>query len=382
MLQDLKRTIRKRKYLCKVCKTLYRPIHNLKEFPSGIASSKLAITRVNNITENSNTIRIFYFGVPSHANLGDQAQWYCIHKWMNNYYPQVEVIEFTDKMIKDNRFGLIKLLIQKIKPSDLIIFQSGYCTSDISMTCEIMHRNIIKNFQNNKIIIFPQTVNFVTEKEKQTSSQIYNSHKMITFLARDKVSFLTAKEIFSKVKIELYPDIVTSLIGKYSFNNKRDKILFCMRDDSEQYYEKSDIQKLRDRLLPFIETEITDTTIKMNGIELQKNIKSILEQTFNKYSQYKAIITDRYHGTIFSLIAGTPVVVLNSTDHKLSSGVDWFKGVYPKHIYFAENLEKAYEFVKEIINEDKCSHKLDDYFDREYYQKLYNLIDGSSINNG
>jgi len=242
------------------------------------------------------------------------------------------------------------------------------------MNAELMHRTIIKEFPNNKIIAFPQTVNFFTEKEKNNSSEIYNKHRLILFLSRDKVSFAIAKQIFSKIRVELYPDIVTSLIGKYSFSNERDKVLFCMRNDAEQYYERSDIQKLRDRLLPLVSTEVTDTTIKMSGVEIQKSIQSILEQTFDQYSRYKAIVTDRYHGTIFSLIAGTPVVVLNSTDHKLSSGVDWFKGVYPKHIYFAENLNEAYECVKTILAGDSYDYTLDDYFDREYYQKLYNLI--------
>ena len=31
--------------------------------------------------------RILYFGIPMHTNLGDQAQKYCIRKWLKENYP-------------------------------------------------------------------------------------------------------------------------------------------------------------------------------------------------------------------------------------------------------------------------------------------------------
>lgn len=50
-------------------------------------------------------------------------------------------------------------------------------------------------------------------------------------------------------------------------------------------------------------------------------------------SHYKVVITDRYHGTIFSLIANTPVIIIKSTDHKVTTGADWFKGIYDDYVY-------------------------------------------------
>jgi exopolysaccharide biosynthesis predicted pyruvyltransferase EpsI len=40
-------------------------------------------------------------------------------------------------------------------------------------------------------------------------------------MARDKVSYETAKDMLTSAEVLIYPDIVTSLIGKYSFNDKR-----------------------------------------------------------------------------------------------------------------------------------------------------------------
>jgi exopolysaccharide biosynthesis predicted pyruvyltransferase EpsI len=243
------------------------------------------------------------------------------------------------------------------------------------MPAEIMHRTILKNFPHNKIVVFPQTVNYSSKKQQTLTSEAYNSHGNIIFLARDKVSLSKANKLFSNANIALYPDVVTSLIGKYSYNYKRDKVLFCMRNDGEQFYNRKEIVELINRISDTIKCDITDTTIKMKGSELAKNIEPILNDTFDSYARYRAIITDRYHGTIFSLIAGTPVIVLSSTDHKLSSGVDWFKNIYPNHIFFAQNLDEAYNYLTIVLKTQQTfDFALDEYFNREYYQQLHSLI--------
>ena len=99
-----------------------------------------------------------------------------------------------------------------------------------------------------------------------------------------------------------------------------------------------------------------------------------------RYSHYKVIITDRYHGTIFSLVAGTPVVVLKTTDHKVVTGVDWFNGVYDQYVYLAQTPEHALDIAKNILN-SKFDHSLENYFQKEYYDKLPALIQ-QSLNGG
>ena len=70
-------------------------------------------------------------------------------------------------------------------------------------------------------------------------------------------------------------------------------------------------------------------------IEEQKHIINEIE----RYSHYKLIVTDRYHGTIFSLVAGTPVIIIKTTDHKVITGAEWFKGLYDKYVYVANTLD-------------------------------------------
>ncbi|PYG86556.1 exopolysaccharide biosynthesis predicted pyruvyl transferase EpsI [Ruminiclostridium sufflavum DSM 19573] len=373
MISEIKRKIRKHEKLCKVAKCIYRLLFKVKNYPKELKKSHIAIERVRAIQKDASKKRIWYMCVPDHSNLGDQAQAFCIRKWFNTYYSDFEVVELMTTSINANRFNLLDEIAEKIKSADKIFFQSGYTSTDTNRD-EIAHRMIVKQFENNHIIFFPQTVRYSCEKEMRITSDIYNKHKNITVMARDKVSYETAKEMLTSAEVLLYPDIVTSLIGKYSFNNKRSGILFCMRNDSEQYYEKAQIEALRKRLCAISPTDLTDTTIKMSYKELSTEFKRVLEDTFDKFSQYKLVITDRYHGTIFTLIAQTPVIVVNSTDHKLSSGVDWFKGVYDDYVYFAGTLEEAYEIACKLIKKEYHYH-IEDYFDKNYYQKLYSLLE-------
>jgi exopolysaccharide biosynthesis predicted pyruvyltransferase EpsI len=373
MIAELKRKIRKHKKLCKIAKFFYRIYLKIKRCPKELKKSQIAVGRVRAIQKDASKKRIWYMCVPDHSNLGDQAQAFCIRKWFDTYYADFEVVELMSTSINSNRFNLLNEIEKKIKPDDKIFFQSGYTSTDTNRD-EITHRIIVNKFKDNHIIFFPQTVHYTSEKEKKITSDIYNKHKNITFMARDKVSYETAKNMLTSAEVLLYPDIVTSLIGKYSFNNKRSGILFCMRSDSEQYYEKAQIEALREKLCAIATTDLTDTTIKMSYKELSTEIKRVLEDTFDKFSRFKLIITDRYHGTIFSLIAQTPVIVLKSTDHKLLSGVDWFRGVCDDYAYFAENLEEAYQMACNIMKKEYQYH-IEDYFDKNYYQKLYSVLE-------
>ncbi|RCX19270.1 exopolysaccharide biosynthesis predicted pyruvyl transferase EpsI [Anaerobacterium chartisolvens] len=376
MISQIKRRLRKHKKIFSIVKKIYVFFYKAVNYPKQRAESRAAYEKVS-LLEDSHNRRIWYLCVPLHPNIGDQAQAYCIRKWFMAYYPEAEVVELLSDAVNSNSFNLLGEMKKKIKPADLIFFQSGYTSIDTHRD-EITHRIIAGKFKDNKIIFFPQTVRYTCELQKQITAGIYNGHAHLMFMARDRVSFETAANAFKNARVLAYPDIVTSLIGKYRFNNSREGILFCMRNDSEQLYEKTQIEGLRKRLSFVGPSDITDTTIKTSYRDLRANIEGILDSILDKFSRYKLVITDRYHGTIFALIANTPVIVIDSTDHKLSSGVDWFKGIYDEYVCFAKSLEEAYDLAC-VVMKREYEYCLQDYFDRNYYQKLYGLIEEGEL---
>lgn len=311
---------------------------------------------------------IFLFGTPYHPNMGDHAQTFCILKWLKDNYPKYSIIQFRLINISD---VLISIIRRFIKEEDKIVCHSGYHLTNLYNEQDVYFKLITK-FKDKHIIIFPQTINYTDAESLNEAIIILNSHPRLTIMCRDEQSYDTATKYFKTPKLLLYPDIVTSLIGTKSYNYERSGILFCMRDDIEAYYKPEQIEKLKKRFTNQIVNQ-TDTTLKQYKMNyIYKHREKILNEIFSQYAHYKVIITDRYHGTIFSLISGTPVVVIGSTDHKLSSGVKWFPTDYfGKYITFANNLEEAYEKVNDILNHyNLYDNKLPAYFKENYYDVL------------
>ncbi len=315
---------------------------------------------------------VFYFGAARHSNLGDLAQSVCIREWLSKNFPDYNVIEVETNAIVNTSFSVLNQLKKIVSETDLIVFQSGYTTTDLGGFADEMHQVIMKAFPNNKMLMLPQTIFFKSEKNREKCSRVYNSIKNMLYLARDRVSYNMALNMFPDIKVMLFPDIVTTMIGKYCYNNKRDGILFCLRNDGEKYYSDSEIQELFNACTKFCNCTITDTT-KPNTKEILMNPKEYIEKEIEDYSRYKIIITDRYHGTILSLVAGTPVIILKTNDHKVITGADWFKGVYDEHVFLANDLKNAYEIVEKLYKKREYN-KLKPYFEKEYYDKLSKIF--------
>lgn len=308
---------------------------------------------------------IFLFGSPRHPNMGDQAQTYCIQLWVKKNYPNYGMIVFNYYTAKD---FLLSLVRKVIKPSDMIFFHSGYHITDLYPEKEV-YCKVVKLFPDYKILIFPQTINFVkNEEDEKYVERAFNKHNNIVLCCRDDVSYSKAQASFGNCKLLLYPDIVTSLIGKRRYEKARVGVLFCLRNDIEAFYSE---KKLNDLIGRFsVKTLRTDTTIQMPYSYIKKHREQILNDMFDEFASFKLVITDRYHGTIFSLIAGTPVVVISSTDHKLSSGVKWFPASFSKYVHFANNLDEAYQLSTDILTDNSLDYKLEPYFEKQFYSKL------------
>ncbi|WP_320939140.1 polysaccharide pyruvyl transferase family protein, partial [Lysinibacillus capsici] len=85
--------------------------------------------------------------------------------------------------------------------------------------------------------------------------------------------------------------------------------------------------------------------------------------------RFEVVVTDRYHGTIFALAAGTPVVIIKTNDHKVVTGADWFKGIYDEYIYIANDLDDAFQIVLSI-RKKHLDYRLQPVFVAKYYDKL------------
>lgn len=261
--------------------------------------------------------RIWYFCVPTHSNLGDQAQACCIEKYFRKFFSDHIVFKLSNNAFDFYEEKILMILKEKIKETDLIFFQSGYTFTGIH-PYENMHRKIVENFPYNKIVFLPQTVKFKNQKILENVQNFYGKYDNIYFFARDKISYDIYKSIFPEHRnVHCFPDIVTTEIGNYDFNNnERNGILLCVRNDVEKLYSFQEISLFKEKLQKIAKVSLSDTNSETKENSLKEYWKKI-EETIDDYAQYQVIITDRYHGTIFALIANTPVIILKTTDHKV-----------------------------------------------------------------
>ena len=313
--------------------------------------------------------RIYLFCTPTHSNLGDQAQLMCWLRLFQEWYPNYDVIKVPTRY---REFGTLRTIHKIIRPEDKIFIHSGYLIYDPHPELPFIV-DIVRYFYDHHITILPQTINLIDEWYQHIVSEIFNSHYDLTLLCRDAVSLQKAELMFPKIKLRLMPDVVTSLIGNEKFrfaDYHRNGVLLCIRNDGEKFYSDKEICDLRDKLngLAGGETAICDTSIKAKPWVWDSKREELVRYMLNKFSRYQVVITDRYHGTIFSQIVNTPVIVLSSADHKLSSGVKWFpKEEFEENIFFAENLDEAYKLAEEILKRNGKIYKNPSYFKLKFY---------------
>lgn len=352
-------------------KKIYMMVKEKRLRKSAILEIEKAMLKVNETDKV-----LFYLDVPTHPNMGDLAQYCCIKNWLAENYSEYNLIEVSAETITYAEDEFVSFIKAHDDKENIIFFQSGYCTQDLGGSHDYIHKLIVKSVHNIPIVMLPQTIMYKNKNRETQAKKVYAQNSHVLLMCRDKVSYQMAQSIFSKNRLELYPDIVTSLIGTMEVAPKENRkgILICCRDDSERFYSDGEIERLKKELEKIDEVEISDTTVQDDFKNLKANINGHVETMIKDFGRYRTVVTDRYHGTIFSLIAGTPVIVIKSNDHKVVTGVDWFKGIYDSNVCYISDINRVAPTVQSIY--DKFDyHELKPYFKEEYYSKLKDVIE-------
>ena len=120
--------------------------------------------------------------------------------------------------------------------------------------------------------------------------------------------------------------------------------------------------------------DLTDSDFEKDIEYTYSHLEEVIMNKLHLFSKYNVVLTDRYHGMIFSLIANTPVVVLATVGHKVREGAKWFKQDYPNSIWFCETPEEAYTQVKKLVNAKVRCNNTSLYKER-YFDKLKEQFD-------
>lgn len=326
--------------------------------------------RIARINAPSRPPLIYLFGAPFHSNLGDQAQTECILRLLRDNLPAHGVILST---LRNSTPGLLAAIRANIRPEDLLLCHSGYHLTDLYKEQSI-YLKLAELFPDHPLRILPQTIGYKSTRIADETAATLNNHPDCTLFCRDEHSFRTAQRLFHRCRLLLYPDLVTAMIGRTELPpHARKGVLFCMRNDKEARYPAERILSIRREIDRISTTSATDTTTKHSDSYTIAHRTELLHETINRFSHYQAIVTDRYHGIIFSLIANTPVIVLPSSDHKLTSGLQWFPDTFRQHIHLAETPDQIPALIRTLLRQDSLP-PLPDYFASRYHDHFMEYL--------
>ncbi|WP_195555448.1 polysaccharide pyruvyl transferase family protein [Weissella cibaria] len=314
----------------------------------------------------------YLIGAVEHGNYGDHAINIAEYLWfIRNNKQFVEIPESgIDEFIESKR--------GQLATNDALYLQGGGNMGDVWPDQEKWRQKLINTFPNNKIVIFPQSVNYDEANPKLLLDTISATEKAsdLTIMLRDKKSYEFVKDHFPKsVNVKLVPDIVLTMPGRNSADRKND-VCLLLREDKEvvQNTVKDGLAQsvIKNKNLKVL---VSDTVEKYIYYITRNNRMKFLDKKLSEIGNSKVVITDRLHGMIFSLITSTPVIVFDNSTHKIKNLIEtWLTG--NASVYFVRDTDGVEELDK-VLNEF-MNYQQPKYSD---YKKFADVIDDRVMTN-
>lgn len=318
--------------------------------------------------------KVFVLGTPTHKNVGDSA----IVLAEINFISRCGISKNNIKEITIDEYKQYPNLVKhSIRKKDIICLLGGGNMGDIWIAEEYFRRCLLEDLMDKNIIIFPQTLDYSdTPKGKQEweKSKMYYDNKRITLIAREKKSYDLMKAAYPSAKVLLTPDIVLSSNQEdygIAKQQKREGILFCMRNDREKAISDEVCKELEN----FIKTNLNYTIIRTDMYssecisEKTERIEAVRKK-MTEFTKVKLVITDRLHGMIFSALTDTPCIVFSNSNCKVKGTYDWIN--YIPYIQYVETLDEAKKYIPILLRDEK--YNFDNEPLRPYFKKIEKIL--------
>ena len=321
----------------------------------------LAVLKKRNFDLNSKK-HAFIFLAADYGNIGDIAITKAQKQFLKKTLPDYEVVSIP---ISQTRL-VLRSIKKQIKPNDVITIIGGGNMGAIYPDIEALRQLVIKSFPKNRIVCFPQTLDWDkslhSKRALKRIVKVYSGHPNIHIFARESITYKKLVDLFkrhNKVTVGLVPDIVMSSTAKdlgASDNEQRSSILTCLRNDKEAVLTNEQYQKLDDVLAATKYNIIkTDTHAGGSGLD-DLECSKLLKDKLNQFRSAHLVITDRLHGMIMCLLAGTPCLVLPNSNHKISqTWLDWLQNESRLIFVQQDNFENTPLYINQLLNQSHGS---------------------------
>ncbi|MEE4195052.1 MAG: glycosyltransferase [Anaerolineae bacterium] len=314
--------------------------------------------------------RLILIGTPEHGNLGDHAIAEGALKLLQDFLPQIPVIEITGNHFRKQRSRIVRA----VRPGDVILVQGGGFLGSLWRFEDSFAMEVIRQFRTNPIIFLPQTMYYgdsPTAKIHQEAAHfLFNHHPDLTIFARDENTVQILQKMLDRTgafSIDFSPDLALYLMGNTG-ELERSGILFCIRRDRESVI----AEEVWDTVIAAVDTSdeirLTDT---LAGKELfVEERQAAIQQKLQEFQSARVVITDRLHGMIFAVITGTPCIALNNVSGKVKGTHFWLQSL--PSVAFVESVEEILSALEKQKNISPSPYDKNTLL--PHYQKIVDCI--------
>lgn len=315
---------------------------------------------------------IYLIGTADYSNIGDQAIALGEIKLLREILPDYEILEI-ESGVYDSNEKKIKSIISK---QSTILITGGGFIGDLWLNGENLVRSVIINFPDNPVIILPQTIFFANPNgpEYEKTCEIYSSHKNLSVIAREKESFNEFLRIIpNDNKVFLLPDMALYIEEKFAPREKNKNVLLCLREDKESILTDSQQDQIKNFLLSQSCEIIYTSNIRGRGFTSRERREKVLSR-LQEYHDVNLVISDRLHGMIMAVLAGTPVIALNNLTRKVEGVYKEWLANKINYVRFINDLNELPEAFDELTNKNILAQDYSAEYIYEFRQKLREII--------
>lgn len=304
--------------------------------------------------------RIFIFLSADYGNIGDLAISKAQRSFLKDNLQDYEVFPVP---ISKTRIWLGSIKKQ-VTSADIITIIGGGNMGSLYPDIEDLRQLVICNFPFNKIVCFPQTLDWddsqLSSKALKKIVKVYSNHSDLHIFAREFITYKKLEEIFDSqqnVRIGFVPDIVMSASAKKLgevTSSKPTGILTCLRNDKECAL-KAEHYAILESAINDIGLSITKTDTHAGGSGLSEaQCNKLLSDKIQQFAEAQLVITDRLHGMILCMLSGTPCLVLPNSNHKIKQTyLDWLKDHSRLIFVELENFSQVPKYIDQLISQPR-----------------------------
>ena len=307
----------------------------------------LTVSQLQKEFANGSSPRFILMLTPTHGNLGDHAISMGELKLLGELYPDRQVIEVSELVYVACKQDLQKLIAKQ----DIILIQGGGFFGSLYTESHGARREIVEQYQDNKVICLPVSIYYAADKRGQemlqSDSKAFSLKEQLTIMARDEVSYALAKKEFAKTEVLLTPDCAVGLAaGDFCPDEDRAGVVFVWRSDREKVVGSNVLTDIISKLPQATKYEVIDNVGKKRFNAKTRSV-AVYEQ-LAKIGAAKVVVTDCFHGVVFAAITHTPVIAFPSMDTKITSGIKWFSDL--PYVHLVDGPEAAEQLLQTYLN--------------------------------